>query len=86
MARTLASGARLPDAHQELDPVHSRHEDVRNDEIGRLPLEMPEGHFPVRCVGDGMPCAFQDLPEDLQDAWLVINDQDVGHLYTPLLQ
>ena len=60
----------------DLEPVDPRQHDVEHDEIGILVREDVEGLLAVEGGDDAETVAFERIPQELLDGFLVVDEQD----------
>ena len=69
---------------RERDAVHARHDDVREKQVERVPVERFERGESVVGGRDLMPGELKGTRHELAHARLVFRDQYLGHLAHPL--
>jgi hypothetical protein len=74
--RQRGIGAELPD---KLEPIHSRHENVGDDEVGKVQACLFDAFRSVRSFENAMIFTGQDQLEKLPIRRPVVNNQDSGH-------
>ena len=65
-------------SRKQLDPVHARHLQIRDDEIGRVLAGDPERRGPVGGRDHGVALLLQELLETAARARLVVDDQNAA--------
>jgi hypothetical protein len=70
----------LGDPVENLHPVHARHLDVEQDRVDAIAVESGEGGLSLAGRCDFVALVFQDHPEGVADAGIVVDDEDsLGH-------
>ena len=70
--------AALADRREDRLAVEAREHQVEDDEVDRLGVEGRDRHAAVGHDADGVPVALEIEPEELAEAWFVLDDQDPG--------
>ncbi len=65
-------------AAQELQPVHLRHLDVEEDDVGFFLARQVEPLLGAGGRGALVPFVLEDHPQRLADVFFVVDDQDPG--------
>ena len=79
IARTRGASGDALDILDQLDPVHVRHEEVRDNQIRGGRTNQADTFMPVLCRDDGMTLAGQSLLHSLAKPHVVIRNHDLGH-------